>query len=166
MTRNATMAAVGVLSVLALVTAALGLYRVFSFVAAATILSVFAVATIERSGSEFDLAPYAGLIGLLGAFFLAGLAGIWLTWAPGAADYSYALGLPIPTLLYFGFIWLLPLTAAIYYAFLFDRVAGEEIVESVLEDAREAQRRESFPLAPDRSERPLEATDGGERADE
>lgn len=166
MTRNATMATIGVLSVLALATAALGLYRVFSFIGAATILAVFAVATIERNGGELDLAPYTGLIGVLGAFFVAGLAGIWLTWEPGVADYSYVLGVPIPTLIYFGFIWLLPLTCAIYYSLLFDRVASEEIVEGILEDAREAQRGESLPLAPEQPESPVEATDGGERTDE
>ncbi|WP_394741992.1 hypothetical protein [Natronococcus roseus] len=166
MTRNTTMTVIGVLSVVALVTAALGLYRVFSFVGAATILAVFAVATIERNGSELDLAPYTGLIGILGAFFVAGLAGIWLTWEPGVTDYSYVLGVPTSTLIYFGFIWLLPLTCAVYYSLLFDRVASEEIVEGILEDARKAQRGESLPLASEQPENTLEATDGGERTDE
>ncbi|MDG5760597.1 hypothetical protein QA600_14770 [Natronococcus sp. A-GB1] len=166
MTRNTTMTVIGVLSVVALVTAALGLYRVFSFVGAATILAVFAVATIERNGSELDLAPYTGLIGILGAFFVAGLAGIWLTWEPGVTDYSYVLGVPTSTLIYFGFIWLLPLTCAVYYSLLFDRVASEEIVEGILEDAREAQRGESLPLAPEQPTQTVEATDGGESTDE
>ncbi|WP_293032834.1 hypothetical protein [Natronococcus sp.] len=166
MTRNTTMIVVGVLSALALVTASLGLYRVFSFVAAAVILSVFAVATIERDGSDPNLAPYTGLIGMLGLFFVIGLVGIWLTWEPGVTDYSYVLGVPIPTLVYFGFIWFLPLFAAIYYALIFDRVGSEEIVEGIIEDAREAQRRESFPLAPEQPKQTVEATDGGETADE
>ncbi len=160
------MIVVGVLSALALVTASLGLYRVFSFVAAAVILSVFAVATIERDGSDPNLAPYTGLIGMLGLFFVIGLVGIWLTWEPGVTDYSYVLGVPIPTLVYFGFIWFLPLFAAIYYALIFDRVGSEEIVEGIIEDAREAQRRESFPLAPEQPKQTVEATDGGETADE
>ncbi|WP_306058294.1 hypothetical protein [Natronococcus wangiae] len=166
MARNVTMGAIGVLSVVALVTASLGWYRVFSFVAAGVILAVFAVATIERSDGDPDLAPYTGLIGALAAFFLLGLGGIWLTWEPGATEYSYALGVPIPTLIYFGFIWLLPLTVAIYYSLIFDRVAGEEIVDDILEDAREEQQRTSFPLAPEQPKRVAEATDGGEVSDE
>jgi hypothetical protein len=166
MTRNTTMTVIGVLSVVALVTAALGLYRVFSFVGAAVILSVFAVATIERNGRDPNLAPYTGLIAVLGLFFVAGLTGIWLTWEPGVADYSYVLGVPTSTLIYFGFIWLLPLTCAIYYSLMFDRVASEEIVEGILEEAREVQRRESLPLAPEQPENTIEATDGGERTDE
>jgi hypothetical protein len=159
------MAAVGVLSILALVTAAAGWYRAFSFVGAAVILSVIASATIERNGRDPNLAPYTGLIGVLGVFFVAGLAGIWLTWEPGVTDYSFVLGLPVPTVIYFGFIWLLPLTAAIYYALIFDRVADEETVEGIIDDAREQQRRESFPLAPEQPHA-VEATDGGERTDE
>lgn len=166
MTRNTTMTVIGVLSVVALVTAALGLYRVFSFVGAAVILSVFAVATIERNGSDPSLAPYTGLIGMLGLFFVIGLAGIWLTWEPGVTDYSYVLGVPIPTLVYFGFLWFLPLFAAIYYSLIFDRVGSEEIVEGIIEDAREAQRRESFPLASEQPTQTVEATDGGETTDE
>jgi hypothetical protein len=159
------MGAVGVLSILALVTAALGWYRVFSFVGAAVILSVIAVATIERNGSDPNFAPYTGLLGALAAFFVLGLGGIWLTWEPGVTDYSFVLGLPVPTVIYFGFIWLLPLTVAIYYALIFDRVASEETVEGIIEDAREQQRKESFPLAPEQP-RAAEATDGGERSDE
>lgn len=166
MARNVTMAAIGVLSVIALITASLELYRLFSFVGAAVILAVFASATIERRDGDPDLAPYTGLIGALGAFFLLGLGGIWLTWDPAGTEYSYVLGLPVPTLVYFGFIWLLPLTAAIYYSLLFDRIASDEIVEGIIEDAREKQRQESFPLAPERPKRTVEATDGGEVSDE
>ncbi|TYL38692.1 hypothetical protein CV102_09240 [Natronococcus pandeyae] len=166
MARNVTMATVGVLSVVALIAASLGWYRVFSFVGAGVILSVFAVASIERSASDPDLAPYTGLIGALAVFFLLGLGGIWLTWEPGVTEYSYALGVPIPTLVYFGFIWLLPLTVAVYYALIFDRIASEEIVDDILEEAREEQRRESFPLAPEQPKRTVEATDGGEVTDE
>ena len=166
MARNVLMGAVGVFSILALVTAAAGWYRVFSFVAAAVILSVVASATIERNGSDLNIAPYTGLVGALGAFFVLGLGGIWLTWEPGVTEYSYMLGLPVPTVIYFGFIWLLPLTAAIYYALIFDRVASEETVEGIIEDAREQQRRESFPLAPEQPQQTVEAADGGEPTDE
>ena len=175
MARNVTMGTIGVLSVGALVTASLGWYRVFSFIGAAIILSVIASATIERDDGDPSLAPYTGLIGGLAAFFLVGLAGIWLTWDPGVTEYSYVLGVPVPTLFYFGFIWLLPLTAAIYYSLLFDRIASEEIVEDVIESARERQRQEPFPLAPeapadaaDRAEpgRSTEVADGGEPTDE
>ena len=167
------MAAIGVLSLGALITASLGLYRVFSFVGAAVILAVTAAATIERGDGDPDLAPYTGLIGALTAFFLIGLAGIWLTWEPGTAEYSYVLGVPASTLIYFGFIWLLPLTAAVYYSLIFDRIAGEQIVDDIIESARDRQRRESFPLAPEQPAGVTEAevegrevTDGGEATDE
>ncbi|QSW98970.1 hypothetical protein [Haloterrigena alkaliphila] len=162
MARNTTMGVIGVLSLGALGTAMLGLYRLFSFVAAALILAVIASATIERSDGDPDLAPYTGLIGALAAFLLIGLVGIWLTWEPGMTEYSYVLGVPTSTLLYFGFIWLLPLTAAIYYSLVFDRIAGDEIVDDVIESARERQRRESFPLAPEQPSPTAEVADGGE----
>lgn len=168
MTRNTTMIAIGVLSLLALITASLELYRAFSFIGAAVILAVFASATIERSDGDPDLSPYTGLIGALATFFFVGLAGIWLTWDPAGAEYSYVLGVPTPTLIYFGFIWILPLTAAIYYALIFDRIASEEIVDDILDRAREEQQRKSFPLAPEQPRRTAgaEATDGGEVSDE
>lgn len=169
MARNVTMGAIGALSLIALVTAGLGLYRVFSFVGAAIILAVIASATIERSDGDPDLAPYTGLIGALAVFFLLGLGGIWLTWEPGTTEYSYVLGVPLSTLFYYGFIWLLPLTAAIYYSLIFDRIAGDEIVDDIIESARERQRRESFPLAPEQpaqSADGVEVTDGGETTDE
>lgn len=173
MARNTTMGVIGVLAVGALVAPSLGLYRSFSFVAAAFILAVIASATIERSDGDLDYAPYTGLIGALAVFFILGLAGIWLTWEPGTTEYSYALGIPISTLFYYGFIWLLPLTAAIYYSVIFDRVAGEEIVEDIIQSARDRQRRESFPLAPEQptgvSEAEVEGrevADGGEVTDE
>ncbi len=166
MARNVTMSLIGVLSVGALVTASLGWYRTFSFIGGAIILAVIATSTIERSDSDPDLAPYTGLIGGLAVFFLIGLVGIWLTWDPSITEYSYILGLPVPTLIYFGFLWLLPLTAAIYYSVIFDRIASEEIVDDVIDSARKQQRQESFPLAPNRSKAPTEATDGGEVTDE
>ena len=173
MTRNATMGAIGVLALGALVAPSLGLYRLYSFVAAAFILAVIASATIERSDRDPDLAPYTGLIGALGAFFLVGLAGIWLTWEPGTTEYTYAIGIPVSTLFYYGFIWLLPLTAAIYYSLIFDRIAGDDIVDDIINSARERQRRESFPLAPEQpagvAETDVEGrevADGGEVADE
>lgn len=156
------MGAIGVLSLGALVTASLGWYRIFSFVGAAVILAVIASATIERSDGDPDLTPYTGLIGALAAFLLIGLGGIWLTWEPGMTEYNYVLGVPTATLLYFGFIWLLPLTAAIYYSVVFDRIAGDDIVDDVIESARERQRRESFPLAPEQPSPTTEVADGGE----
>ena len=166
MARNVTMSLIGVLSVGALVTASLGWYRTFSFIGGAIILSVIATSTIERSDSDPDLAPYTGLIGGLGMFFLLGLVGIWLTWDPTVTEYSYVLGIPTPTLIYFVFIWLLPLTAAVYYSIIFDRIASEEIVDDIIESAREEQRRESFPLAPKQPKRSAEVADGGEVTDE
>ncbi|QFU83676.1 hypothetical protein [Natronorubrum aibiense] len=166
MTRNGIMGVIGVLSLGALVTANLGLYRVFSFIGAAFILAVIASATIERGDRDFDLDPYTGLIGGLTVFFLLGLGGIWLTWEPGVTEYTYVLGIPIPTLIYFGFIWLLPLTAAVYYSLIFDRIAGEEIVDDIIDSARKHQRQTSFPLAPEQPSRPTEVADGGEVNDE
>ncbi|ELY42589.1 hypothetical protein [Natronorubrum sulfidifaciens] len=166
MARNVTMSLIGVLSVGALVTASLGWYRTFSFIGGAIILSVIATSTIERSDRDPDLAPYTGLIGGLAVFFLLGLGGIWLTWDPTVTEYSYVLGIPTPTLIYFVFIWLLPLTAAVYYSIIFDRIASEEIVDDIIESAREEQRRESFPLAPKQPKRTAEVADGGEVTDE
>ncbi|WP_436343745.1 hypothetical protein [Natronorubrum sp. FCH18a] len=169
MARNVTMGAIGVLSLIGLVTASLELYRVFSFVGALIILSVIASATIERSDSDPDIAPYTGLIGALAAFFLVGLGGIWLTWEPGTTEFSYVLGVPASTLIYYGLIWLAPLTAAVYYSLIFDRIAGEEIVDDIIGSARERQREESFPLAPEQptqSPDGVEVTDGGEVTDE
>lgn len=165
MARNVTMGAIGVLSLGALVTAGIGWYRAFSFIGAAIILAVVASASIERSDSDPDFAPYTGLIGGLGAFFLIGLVGIWLTWDPGVTEYDYVLGVPVPTLIYFGFIWLLPLTAAIYYSVIFDRIASDEIVDDIVESARERQRQESFPLAPEQPTQATEMADGGDVAD-
>lgn len=165
MARNTTMGAIGVLSLGALITASLGWYRVFSFVAAGVILSVIAVATIERSERDPDFAPYTGLIGGLAVLFLIGLVGIWLTWEPGVTEYSYVLGVPIPTLVYFTFIWALPLAAAIYYSLIFHRIASEEIIDDIIESARERQRQESFPLAPEQPTAPAGVADGGEVSD-
>lgn len=159
------MGAIGVLSLAALVTASLGWYRVFSFVGAAVILSVIASATIERSDGDPDLEPYTGLIGGLAAMFLVGLGGIWLTWEPGMTEYSYVLGVPTSTLIYYGVIWLLPLSAAIYYSLIFDRIAGEQIVDEIFESAREQQRQRSYPMAPEQPPKTAEVTDGSEVAD-
>ncbi|WP_247000750.1 hypothetical protein [Halosolutus gelatinilyticus] len=151
MTRNGTMAVIGGLSLGSLIAASIGWYRVFSYVAAAFIVAVVAAAAIEQNDGDFDVAPYAGMVAALGTTFLIGLSGIWLLWDPGVTEYSYALGLPTSTLVYFAFIWLAPLAVAIYYSLAFDRIAGEEIVDEIIGDARERQRRESFPLQPEGS---------------
>ncbi|SIR80630.1 hypothetical protein SAMN05421809_2315 [Natronorubrum daqingense] len=156
MARNTTMGAIGALSLIALATASFGWYRAFSIVGALIILAVIASATIERSDSDPAFAPYTGLIAGLAVFFFLGLGGIWLTWDPSVTEYNYVLGVPVPTLIYFGFIWLLPLTAAIYYSLIFDRIASDEIVDDILESARARQREESFPLAP---KQPRQASD-------
>lgn len=162
MARNVTMTVIGVLSLGALLTASLGLYRIFSFVTATLILSVIAATTIERNDRDPDLAPYTKLIGGLATYFFVGLAGIWLTWEPGVTEYSYVLGVPLPTLLFFTFIWLLPMTGTIYYALIFDRITDEDIVEDIVDSARERQREQAFPLAP---EQPTEAPKGTEVTD-
>lgn len=153
------MAVVGVLSIGALVTASLGWYRLFSYLAAAFILAVVASATTEQNDAAFDIAPYTGIVAALGVAFGLGLSGIWLLWEPGVTEYSYTLGVPTATLVYFGFIWLFPTFVAIAYSLLFDRIAGEAIVDDIIGDARDRQADESFPLEPTRVKRP--ETDSG-----
>jgi len=153
MARNVLMTAIGGLSVALLVTGALGAYRVFSYLAALLILATFAVPAIEAGESEWSLAPFTGLIGGLAVLFFAGLTGIWLLWEPGVTEYSYVLGLPEATFVYFLFLWFLPLLGAIYYSLIFDRIGSEAIVEEILAEAREAQREEEYPLTPETVER-------------
>lgn len=157
MARNTIMGLVGLLSVALLVTAAIGTYRLFSYLAALLILATVASASIERADSEVDPAPYTGLIGWLAATSLVGLTGIWLLWDPSATAYSYVAGLPLPTFVYFLFIWLLPILGAVYYSLIFERIGGEAIVDDVIGEARDAQRREELPLAPRRIERTTDA---------
>lgn len=163
MVRNTLMAGIGGISIALLVAGALGAYRLFSYLAALFILGIVAVPSIEAGESELSLAPFTGLLAGLGAMFFTGLTGIWLLWEPGAAEYSYLLGLPEPTLVYLLFIWILPLLGAIYYSLIFDRIGSEGIVEGILHEARKAQEREALPLAPDQIERTtdleVEATD-------
>ena len=163
MARNTLMTAIGVVSVALLVTGALGAYRLFSYLAALFILAVIAVPSIEAGDRERSLAPFTGLVGALALLFFVGLSGIWLLWSPDVTEYSYVLGLPEATFVYFLFLWILPLGVAIYYSLMFDRIGSEEIVEGILAEARRAQKRESFPLAPDQVERTtdleVEATD-------
>ncbi|MFC6769136.1 hypothetical protein [Natrinema soli] len=166
MTRNTVMAAIAILCLVALISGALDLYRAFSFVGAAIILAVVASAAIEQNDRELSIAPYTGIVAIFAASFLAGFVGIWLTWEPGQTEYSYAMGVPVPTLAYFAFIWLLPLTASIYYALIFDRIASEEIVDEILDEARSRQRGRSFPLAPEWEDRPPAESERTEVADE
>lgn len=156
MARNALMTAIAVLSAGLLVTAAVGTYRLFSYLAALLILGTIATASIETNDREWSLAPYTGMLAGLAAVFLIGLTAIWLLWDPNAAEItydSYVLGLPVSTFIYFVFLWLLPPVGAIYYSLIFDRIGSEEIVDSILEDAREAQQGADLPLTPERVER-------------
>lgn len=163
MARNTLMTAIGVVSVALLVTGALGAYRLFSYLGALFILAVIAVPSIEAGDTERSLAPFTGLVGGLAVLFFVGLTGIWLLWSPDITTYSYVLGLPEATLVYFLFLWVLPLLGAIYYSLTFDRIGSEEIVKGILSEARTAQEREALPLAPDQVERTtdleVEATD-------
>ena len=161
MARNTIMAGIAGLSAALLITAAIGTYRLFSYLAALLILATVASSSIERADRELDPAPYTGLIGWLAATFLVGLTGIWLLWEPNAAGYSYVVGLPLPAFVYFLFIWLLPILGAVYYSVIFERVGGEAIVDDIIGQARDAQAREELPLAPRRIERSTkpEATD-------
>ncbi len=166
MARNTIMLAIAGLSVALLVAAAIGAYRVFSYLAALFILTTVASAAIERADDEFDIAPYTGLVAGLGVLFLIGLTGIWLTWSPGTTEFTYVFGLPLSTFLYVLFLWGLPLLGAIYYSVIFDRIGGDEVVEGIRSDAREAQSDRSFPLAPRTVESTTEPAERGEPTDD
>lgn len=145
-----------------LLTAALGFYRAFSYLAAAFILTVFAVAAIERNEQEFDLAPYTGLIVGLAVLFGGGLTGIWLLWSPGVTTYTYVFGLPQATFVYILFLWLLPLLGAVYYATtVFRRTASDERVTEIMDEAKQAQRNEDLPLSSSGSSVTGTEPDGG-----
>lgn len=162
MTRNTIMTLLAVLAVGLLLTAALGLYRGFSYLAAAFILAVFAVAAVERDEQEFDLAPYTGLIAGLAVLFGAGLTGIWLLWSPGETTYTYVFGLPQATFVYILVLWLLPLLGAVYYATtVFRRTASDERVTGIIDDAKQAQRGEDLPLSASGSSMAGTEPDGG-----
>jgi hypothetical protein len=149
MVRNRIVSVVGLLAVAALVVAALGFYRVFSYLAAALIIGVLPVAAIERSSRELDLTPYTGIVLGLGVLFVVGLTGIWVLWNPNAMSHSYILGFPRATFVYVVFIWLLPLLVPVYYATsVFTDTANDEMIADVMEDARQAQRNADLPLAP------------------
>lgn len=145
------MSLIGVLAVGALITASLGWYRAFSYVAAVFILAVVASASTEHRGSLLE--PYTGLVVGLAVMFLAGLTGIWLLWNPDVTSYTYVLGVPMPTLVYFVLLWLAPAFAALYYSIRFERIGGEAIVDDILDEARKRQRDVELPLAPRRIER-------------
>lgn len=153
MARNTIMLAIAGLSVALLVAAAMGTYRVFSYLGAVFILVTLASAATERAEREFDLAPYTGLVAGLGVLFLVGLTGIWLTWSPGTTEFEYLFGLPTSTVFYVLFLWALPLAGAIYYSVIFDRIGGDAVVEDIMTEARKAQSDRSFPLAPRQAER-------------
>jgi hypothetical protein len=165
MTRNTIMFLVAIVAIGSLLTAALGFYRLFSYLAAVFILATFAVAAIERDDRELDFAPYTGLITGLGILFGIGLTGIWLLWSPGMTDYTYLFGLPLATVVYMLFLWLLPLLGAVYYATtVFGRTANDETVTEIMDKARQAQHHEDFPLSPsDPSTSATEADRGTEQ---
>lgn len=149
--KRGVMGLTAIAAICAIITASLGWFRVFSFVSALLILLVIGIPVAGNSrGSLFE--PYTGLIVILGLSFAAGLGGIWLTWDPSVTEYNYVLGIPVPTLIYFAFIWLIPTFSALYYAFVFDKVASEEMVDDIIEAAREHQREQNFPLAVDQPE--------------
>lgn len=146
------MSLTAIVAICAIITVSVGWFRLFSFVSALLILLVIGIPVADNSrGSLFR--PYTELIMILGLSFAIGLGGIWLTWDPSVTEYNYVLGIPVPTLIYFVFIWLIPTFSALYYAFVFDEVASEEIVDDIIETAQEHQREQSFPLAVDQPEK-------------
>jgi len=156
MSRNALMSGIALLAVGALVAASLGAYRVFSYVAGVLILAVVASASIEHDGSALE--PYTGLVAGLAVLFLGGLTGIWLLWSPDVTSYTYVLGVPRPTLVYFAFLWLAPAFAAIYYSVMvFDRIGSDAVVDEIISEARDRQQRADLPLEPRRIERATSA---------
>ena len=156
MARNTLMTGIALLAAGALVAASLGAYRVFSYVAAVFILAVVASASIEHDGSALE--PYTGLIAGLTVVFLGGLTGIWLLWSPDVTSYTYVLGVPRPTLVYFAFLWLAPAFAAIYYSVMvFDRIGSDAVVDEIISEARDRQQRADLPLEPRRIERATSA---------
>ncbi|WP_049900551.1 hypothetical protein [Natrinema altunense] len=164
MPRNALMGVIGLLALGALVTASLGWYRVFSYVAAVFILAVVASATVEHRGSL--LAPFNGLVTVLAGAFIAGLTGIWVLWSPDVTSYTYAFGVPRPTLVYFALLWLVPAFTAIYFSLIFDRIGSEAIVDTIISEARSRQRDADLPLVPRRIDRPTSTDGSGGTADE
>lgn len=151
MSGNKLMAVIAALAAGALVTASLELYRVFSYVAAGFILTMIATASIENRDSSF--APYNGLIGGLAIMFLVGLTGIWLLWNPSVTSYNYTLGMPRAMLVHVLFLFIAPALWSIYYALIFDRISGEQIVEDIISEARERQQGRNLPLEPESTEK-------------
>ncbi|WP_266078896.1 hypothetical protein [Haladaptatus caseinilyticus] len=150
--RNRVMGTIAVLAVALLVSAAIENYLVFSYLAALFIVANFGASSIERHGDELDLAPYTWLLVGLAAIFVAGFTIIWLQWNPGVTEYTYMLGLPVPTLAYFVFLWLLPLLGAFYYALVFPSIGSDDVVDDIMGDVRQVQRRKQFPLSVARTE--------------
>jgi hypothetical protein len=153
MSRNVLMSAIALLSLGALVATALGTYRVLSYIAALLIVGVVASSSIERGDREFDIAPYGGLVALLGATFLVGLTVIWLFWTPGQTAYTYLFGIPQATLAYLLLIWLAPLLGAILYSLRFPAIGDDDIVDDIMQRARSAQEGRRLPLVPERTRR-------------
>jgi hypothetical protein len=153
MSRNKIMGAIGGLSLAALVAAAIGAFRVFSYLSIGIIVGSLLCSSIERWGRELDLSPYRGLAGGLLATFLVGVTAIWVLWSPGQTEFTYVLGLPSSTFAYLLFIWILPLFGTLYYAIsLFPTIGSDDVVERIMADAREAQSGNAYPLTPERTE--------------
>jgi hypothetical protein len=147
------MAAIGLLSLGALVATAVGAFRAFSYIAALLIVGVIASSSIERGTREFALEPYRGLIWLLAAAFLAGVTAIWLLWSPGQTEYEYVLGVPRATLAYLLLLWIVPLGGAVLYSLRFPAIGSGGVVDDIMERARSAQDERRLPLAPERTSR-------------
>ncbi|QIB73270.1 hypothetical protein GL213_12840 [Halogeometricum borinquense] len=166
--RNRVLSGIAVLAAGLLVAAATGAYRAFSFLAIGLLVGTIAVASVERNVRELDFAPYNGLVVGWTVVFTVGFTGIWMLWNPSVTSYTYVLGLPTPTLVYATCIWLFPILGAFYYAFVFDEIGDDDIVEGIMTDAREAQRGQNIPLGQEvkadgsGGSAGTEMTDGGE----
>lgn len=155
------MATIALLAVALLVAAATRMYRIFSYLAALFIVANVGAASVERNDGELDLAPYGRLLVGLLAVFAVGFSLIWLRWSPGATEYTYLLGLPVSTLAYVVFLWLLPILGAFYYALVFPSIGSDDVVDDIMSDVRQAQRGEQYPLSVART-----TADGGETSEQ
>lgn len=149
--RNTIMGLVAILATIYLIGGAMGSALLLSYASVFFILAVGVVPTIEQHDNEMDIAPYGGIIAVWAVLFLVGITGIWMTWNPGMAaeEYTYVLGLPLPTAIYLAFLWFLPFAVPVYYALnVFEKTVEQETIDTIIDDARSAQKDGDYDLLP------------------
>lgn len=148
--RNTIMILIALFAAAFLVAAAFESAIALSYISILFIVAVASAAAIETRDSELDIRPLGGVIVGLGVIFLIGMTGIWLTWSPGmeAGEYSYIVGLPTSTAIYLGLIWLVPFLVTVYYSIgPFEETINDEVIDTVLDEAQEAQTEADLPMA-------------------